>query len=132
MAKTSKKTIKVVYNNNDQLAIKEVEAEKFDEVIIDNKIIKLYIHRSISNNKRWTITEEATGRLLKDNFKNKIEARNQYEKDLKDRLIALIKNNYNIYLKAIKNFNNYTEYLSKVNYVLIQLESIIIDYNKGE
>ena len=32
----------------------------------------------------------------------------------------------------LKNFSNYTEYLSKVNYVLIQLESIIIDYNKGE
>ena len=32
----------------------------------------------------------------------------------------------------LKNFRNYTEYLSKVNYVLIQLESIIIDYNKGE
>lgn len=29
-------------------------------------------------------------------------------------------------------FSNYSEYLSKVNYVLIQLESIIIDYNKGE
>ena len=32
----------------------------------------------------------------------------------------------------LKNFRNYTEYLSKVNYVLNQLESIIIDYNKGE
>ena len=32
----------------------------------------------------------------------------------------------------LKNFTNYTEYLSKVNYLLIQLESIIIDYNKGE
>ena len=32
----------------------------------------------------------------------------------------------------LKNFRNYTEYLSKVNYLLIQLESIIIDYNKGE
>ena len=29
-------------------------------------------------------------------------------------------------------FSNYTEYLSKVNYALNQLESIIIDYNKGE
>ena len=29
-------------------------------------------------------------------------------------------------------FSNYSEYLSKVNYVLIKLESIIIDYNKGE
>ena len=35
-------------------------------------------------------------------------------------------------LWQLKDFNNYTEYLSKVNYVLIQLESIIIDYNKGE
>ena len=105
MAKTSKKIIKVVYNNEGQLAIKEVESEKFDEVIIDDKIIKLYIHRGISNNKRWTITEEASGLLLKDNFKNKIEARNEYDKYLKDRLIALIKNHYNIYLKAIKQFN---------------------------
>ena len=105
MAKTSKKIIKVVYNNKGKGAFKEIEAEKFDKVIIDDKIIKLYIHRGISNNKRWTITEEATGLLLKDNFKNKIEARNQYEKYLKDRLIALIKNNYNIYLKAIKRFN---------------------------
>ena len=105
MAKTSKKTIKVVYNNKGQLAIKEVEAEKFDEVIIDDKIIKLYIHRSIYNNKRWAITEEESGLFLKDNFKNKIEARNQYEKDIKDRLIGLIKNHYNIYLKAIKQFN---------------------------
>lgn len=32
----------------------------------------------------------------------------------------------------LKNFSNYTEYLSKVNYLLTQLESIIIDYNKGE
>lgn len=105
MAKTNKKIIKVVYHNKDQLAIKEVESEKFDEVVIDDKIIKLYIHRDICNNKRWTITEEATGLLLKSNFKNKIEARKQYEEYLKDRLIALIKNNYNIYLKAIKQFN---------------------------
>lgn len=105
MAKTNKKIIKVVYNNEGKGAFKEIEAEKFDEVIIDDKIINLYIHRDICNNKRWTITEEATGLLLKGNFKNKIEARNQYEKYLKDRLIALIKNNYNIYLKAIKNFN---------------------------
>ena len=105
MAKTSKKTIKVVYNNEGKSAFKEIEAEKFDEVIIDDKIINLYIHRDICNNKRWSITEEASGLLLKSNFKNKIEARNQYEKYLKDRLIALIKNNYNIYLKAIKNFN---------------------------
>ena len=105
MAKTSKKTIKVVYNSNGELAIKEVEAVKFDEVIIDDKIIKLYIHRSIYNNKRWTITEESTGLLLRGGFKNTIEARNQYEKDIKDRLIAFIKNHYNIYLKFIKQFN---------------------------
>ena len=105
MAKTSKKTIKVVYNNKGQLETKEVESEKFDEVIIDDKIINLYIHRDICNNKKWSITEEATGLLLKGNFKNKIEARNQYENYLKDRLIALIKNHYNIYLKAIKQFN---------------------------
>ena len=30
----------------------------------------------------------------------------------------------------IKNFNNYTEYLNKVNYLLNQLESML--YNKGE
>ena len=105
MAKTSKKTIKVVYNNKGQLEIKEVESEKFDEVIIDDKIIKLYIHRSIYNNKRWSITEEASGLLLSDNFKNKIEARNKYDVYLKGKLIALIKNHYNIYLKAIKQFN---------------------------
>ena len=105
MAKTSKKTIKVVYNNEGKGAFKEIEAEKFDEVIIDDKIINLYIHRDICNNKRWAITEEASGRFLKGNFKNKIEARKQYDEYLKDRLIALIKNNYNIYLKAIKNFN---------------------------
>lgn len=105
MAKTSKKTIKVVYNNEGQLDIKEVEAKKFDVLIIDDKIINLYIHRDIINDKKWTITEEATGLLLKGGFKNTIEARAQYEKYLKDRLIALIKNNYNIYLKAIKRFN---------------------------
>ena len=105
MAKTSKKIIKVVYNNKGQLDIKEVEAKKFDVLIIDDKIINLYIHRDIINNKKWTITEESTGLLLKGGFKNTIEARNHYEKDIKGRLIALIKNNYNIYLKAIKNFN---------------------------
>lgn len=105
MAKTSKKTIIVLYNNKGKCAFKEIEAEKFDEVIIDDKIINLYIHRDVCNNKRWSITEEATGLLLKSNFKNKIEARSQYEKYLKDRLIALIKNDYNLYLKAIKNFN---------------------------
>lgn len=105
MKKTSKKKIKVVYKNSGQLDIKEVEAKKFDEVIIDDKIINLYIHRDILNTKRWTITEEASGLLLKDGFKNTIEAKNQYEEYIKDRLIALIKNHYNIYLKAIKQFN---------------------------
>ena len=105
MAKTSKKTIKVVYSNKGQLEIKEVESEKFDEVIIDDKIIKLYIHRSIYNNKRWAITEEATGLFLKDNFKNKIEARKQYDEYLKGKLIDFIKNKYSQYLNAIKNFN---------------------------
>ena len=105
MAKTSKKTIKVVYNNKGQSDIKEVDAEKFDVLIIDDKIINLYIHRDIINNKKWMITEESTGRLLKGDFKNKIEARKQYDEYLKDRLIALIKNHYNIYLKAIKQFN---------------------------
>ncbi|MDY6152088.1 MAG: hypothetical protein SPI06_01630 [Terrisporobacter sp.] len=105
MAKTNKKIIKVVYHNKDQLAIKEVESEKFDEVIIDDKIINLYIHRDILNNKKWAITEEATGLPLSHNFKNTVEARNEYDEYLKDRLIALIKNNYNIYLKAIKQFN---------------------------
>lgn len=105
MAKTSKKTIKVVYNNKGQLEIKEVESEKFDEVIIDDKIIKLYIHRSIYNNKRWAITEEATGLFLKDDLKNKIEARKQYDEYLKGKLTDFIKNKYSQYLKAIKNFN---------------------------
>ena len=105
MAKISKKKIKVVYNNKGQLDIKEVDAKKFDVLIIDDKIINLYIHRDIINNKKWMITEESTGLLLKGGFKNTIEARNQYEKDIKDRLIALIKNHYNIYLKAIKQFN---------------------------
>lgn len=105
MAKTSKKTIKVVYNNKGQSDIKEIDAEKFDVLIIDDKIINLYIHRDIINNKKWMITEESTGRLLKGDFKSKIEARKQYDEYLKDRLIALIKNHYNIYLKAIKQFN---------------------------
>ena len=34
-------------------------------------------------------------------------------------------------LWELKNFRNYTEYLNKVNYLLNQVESIIIDY-KGE
>ena len=105
MTKTSKKKIKVVYNNEGQLKIKEVESEKFDEVIIDDKIIKLYIHRSIYNNKRWTITEEATGLFLKDDLKNKIEARKQYDEYLKGKLIDFIKNKYSQYLMGIKNFN---------------------------
>ena len=105
MTKTSKKKIKVVCNNKDKLEIKEVEAEKFDEVIIDDKIIKLYIHRSIYNNKRWTITEEATGLFLKDNLKNKIEARKQYDEYLKGKLIDFIKNKYSQYLMGIKNFD---------------------------
>lgn len=105
MAKRSKKTIKVVYNNEGQLDIKEVECEKFDEVIIDDKIIKLYIHRSISNNKRWAITEEASGLFLKDDLKNKIEARKQYDEYLKGKLIDFIKNKYSQYLKALENFN---------------------------
>ena len=105
MAKTSKKTIKVVYNSNGKLIVKEVESEKIDEVIIDDKIIKLYIHRSIYNNKRWSITEEESGLFLGDNFKNKIEARKQYDEYLKGKLIDFIKNKYSQYLNAIKNFN---------------------------
>lgn len=105
MTKTSKKTIKVVYYNKDQLALKEVEAKKFDEVIIDDKIFNIYIHRDIINNKKWMITEESTGLFLRGYFKNTIEARNLYEKDVKDRFIALIKNHYDIYLKAVKRFN---------------------------
>lgn len=113
MAKTSKKTIKVVYNNKGQLDIKETEAKKFDVLIIDDKIINLYIHRDIINNKRWSITEETTGLPLESNFKNTVEARKQYDEYLKDRLITLIKNHYNIYLKAIKQFN---EILNNKNY----------------
>lgn len=105
MKKTSKKTIKVVYNNKGQLALKEVEAKKFDSLIIDDKIINLYIHRDIINNKKWTITEEATGLFLKDDLKNKIEARKQYDEYLKGKLIDFIKNKYSQYLKAIKQFN---------------------------
>ena len=33
-------------------------------------------------------------------------------------------------LRELKNFNNYTEYLNKVDYLLNQLESTL--YNKGE
>ena len=105
MAKTSKKTIKVVCKINGEIIIKEVDAEKFDEVIIDDKIIKLYIHRSIYNNKRWAITEEESGLFLKNNFKNKIDARKQYDEYLKGKLIDFIKNKYSQYLKYIKKFN---------------------------
>ena len=105
MAKTSKKTIKVVYNNKGQLAIKEVEAKKFDEVIIDDKIMTLYIHRDIQNKKRWMITDEASGFFLKGDFKNTVDARKQYDEYLKDKLIDFIKNKYSQYLNAIKNFN---------------------------
>lgn len=105
MTKTSKKKIKVVYNNKGQFDIKEVEAKKFDVLIIDDKIINLCIHRDIINNKKWMITEEASGLPLERNFKNTVEARKKYDEYLKDKLIDFIKNNYNMYLKAIKNFN---------------------------
>ena len=113
MKKTNKKTIKVVYNNKGQLDIKEVEAKKFDILIIDDKIINLYIHRDIINNKKWSITEEATGLLLKDDFKNKIEARKRYDEYFKGKLIDFIKNKYSQYLKTIKQFN---EILNNKNY----------------
>ena len=105
MAKTSKKTIKVVCNSNGELIIKEVEAKKFDILIIDDKIINLYIHRDILNNKRWAITEEASGLSLGCNFKNAVEARKKYDVYLKGKLIDFIKNKYSQYLNAIKNFN---------------------------
>lgn len=106
MAKTSKKTIKVVYNNKGQLDIKEVEAKKFDVLIIDDKIINLYIHRDICNNKKWAITEEASGLPLEHNFKNTVEARKKYDESIKAILIDFIKNKYSQYLKAIKQFND--------------------------
>ena len=112
MAKTSKKTIKVVYNNKGQLDIKEVESKKFDVLIIDDKIINLYIHRDIINNKKWVITEESTGLSLAGGFKNKIDAIKQYDEYLKGKLINFIKNKYSQYLKAIKQFN---EILSNKN-----------------
>lgn len=105
MKKTSKKTIEVVYNNKGQLDIKEVEAKKFDVLIIDDKIINLYIHRDILNNKRWAITEEASGLPLERNFKNTVEARKKYDESIKDILIDFIKNKYKQYLMCIKNFN---------------------------
>ena len=105
MKKTSKK-IKVVYNNKGQLDIKEVEAKKFDEVIIDDKIMILYIHRDIQNNKRWTITDEGSGFFLKDDFKNTVDARKQYNEHLKNIFIDFIKNKYSQYLMCVKRFND--------------------------
>ena len=105
MAKTSKKIIKVVYNNKGKFELKEVEAKKFDVLIIDDKIINLYIHRDIVYNKKWVITEESTGRLLKGDFKNTIEARKQYDEYLKGKLIDFIKNKYKQYLMRVKQFN---------------------------
>ena len=105
MKKASKKTIKVVYNNKGQLDIKEVEAKKFDVLIIDDKIINLYIHRDIINNKKWMITDEGSGLPLERNFKNTVEARKKYNEDLKNIFIDFIKNKYSQYLMAIKNFN---------------------------
>lgn len=105
MKKTSKKTIKVVYNNKGQLDIKEVEAKKFDVLIIDDKIINLCIHRDIINNKKWAITEEASGLPLERNFKNTVEARKKYDEYLKNILIDFIKNKYKQYLMCIKQFN---------------------------
>lgn len=105
MKKTSKKTIKVVYNNKGKFEFKEAEAKKFDVLIIDDKIINLYIHRDILNNKRWAITEEASGLPLERNFKNTVEARKKYDETLKDILIDFIKNKYKQYLMCIKQFN---------------------------
>lgn len=105
MKKTSKKTIKVVYNNKGKFEFKEVEAKKFDVLIIDDKIINLYIHRDIQNHNRWMITEEASGLPLERNFKNTVEARKKYDESIKDILIDFIKNKYSQYLMTIKNFN---------------------------
>lgn len=113
MKKPSKKIIKVVYNNKGQLDTKEVEAKKFDVLIIDDKIINLYIHRDITNNKKWMITEEATGLPLERNFKNTVEARNKYDESIKDILIDFIKNKYKAYLMCVKRFN---EILNNKNY----------------
>lgn len=113
MRTTSKKTIKVVYNNKGQLDIKEVEAKKFDVLIIDDKIINLYIHRDILNTKRWAITEEATGLPLERNFKNTVEARKKYNESIKDILIDFIKNKYKQYLMCVKRFN---DILNNINY----------------
>ena len=106
MRTTNKKTFKVVYNNKGQLVIKEVEAKKFDVLIIDDKIINLYIHRDIINNKKWAITEEASGRPLERNFKNTVEARKKYDESIKDILIDFIKNKYKQYLMCVKRFND--------------------------
>lgn len=105
MKKTSKKKIKVVYNNKGIFEFKEVEAKKFDVLIIDDKIINLYIHRDIQNNKRWMITEEASGLPLERNFKNTVEARKKYDESIKDILIDFIKNKYKQYLMCVKRFN---------------------------
>ena len=106
MKTTSKKTIKVVYNNKGQLDIKEVEAKKFDELIIDDKIMTLYIHRDIQNNKRWMITDEGSGFFLKGDFKNTVDARKQYDEYLKNIFIDFIKNKYKQYLMCVKRFND--------------------------
>lgn len=104
--KTITKIIKVVYNNKGQLDIKEVDAKKFDVLIIDDKIINLYIHRDIINNKKWMITEEATGLPLERNFKNTVEARKKYDESIKAILIDFIKNKYKQYLMCVKRFND--------------------------
>lgn len=106
MKTTSKKTIKVVCNSNGKLIIKEAEAKKFDVLIIDDKIMNLYIHRDIQNNKRWMITEEASGFFLKGDFKNTVEARKIYDEYLKDTFIDFIKNKYKQYLMCVKRFND--------------------------
>ena len=105
MRATNKKIIKVVYNNKGIFEFKEVEAKKFDVLIIDDKIINLYIHRDILNNKRWMITEEASGLPLERNFKNTVEARKKYDESIKAILIDFIKNKYKQYLTCIKQFN---------------------------
>lgn len=106
MRTTSKKKIKVVYHSKGQLDIKEVEAKKFDVLIIDDKIINLYIHRDIQNHNRWTITEEASGFFLKNDFKNTIKAKKIYNEYLKDTFIDFIKNKYSQYLMCVKRFND--------------------------
>ena len=68
-------------------------------------------------------------------FEEVYEHGEYYNRDLV--LYVYIRYNKIKYIQVAKvwelgKFSNYSEYLSKVNYVLIQLESIIIDYNKGE